>query len=117
MDDNVIITSVLGILATIVSSWSTWFYTRRKYNSEVENSVIQNMQDSLAFYKALSDDNKARLELLQQENSDLRKQVDELKTQMMDLMAQICLNVSCNNRIPSKKTRNVSNGKTNSKEE
>ena len=59
---EVLITAIGGILATLIGSWASWFFTRKKYNSEVDNNQIKNMQESLEFYKQLSDDNKRRLE-------------------------------------------------------
>jgi len=57
-----LIIALIGIASTIVSGWTSWFFTRKKYNSEVDNSVIANMKESLDFYKQLSDDNRERLE-------------------------------------------------------
>ena len=74
-----------GLLATIVSGFSSWFFTKRKYNSEVDANLIQNMQDSLEFYKSLADDTKARLEAVLQENADLRKEVADLREQVNKL--------------------------------
>ena len=51
-----------GLLTTIISGFSGWFFTKKKYNAEVDNNLINNMQESLEFYKALADDNKRRLE-------------------------------------------------------
>lgn len=74
-----------GVIATIVSGFSSWFFAKRKYNAEVDNNLISNMQDSLEFYKALADDNKRRLEDVLQENADLRKEVGELREQVSHL--------------------------------
>ena len=50
-----------GLLTTIISGFSGWFFTKKKYNAEVDNNLINNMQESLEFYKTLADDNKRRL--------------------------------------------------------
>ena len=44
-----IIIALIGILYTVISSWVSWFLTRRKYNSEVDNTTIQNVSESLQF--------------------------------------------------------------------
>ena len=67
-----------GAIATFVSSFTTWFFTKRKYNTEVDANLITNMQESLEFYKTLADDNKARLEEVLREKAELRKQVGDL---------------------------------------
>lgn len=74
-----------GVIATIVSGFSSWFFAKRKYNAEVDNNLISNMQESLEFYKALADDNKARLDDVLQENASLRKEVGELRDQVSRL--------------------------------
>ena len=84
-----------GVISTIVTGFSSWFFTKKKYNAEVDNNLITNMQDSLEFYKALADDNKARLDEVLSENADLRKQVADLREQVSRLtsvLAQYGLN-------------------------
>lgn len=76
-----------GIITTIVSSFVSWFFAKRKYNAEVDNNLIANMQESLEFYKALADDNKERLDSVLQENAELRKEIHELRTEQQMLMS------------------------------
>lgn len=95
IDTSILITGGVGILSTIASSWITWFITRKKYYSEVDNNLIQNMQESLDFYKKLSDDNRARLEEVLKRNEDLEGEVRELRTQLFNLMTSICTDLSC----------------------
>ena len=90
-----IIIALIGIFATILSSWTTWFFTRKKYNSEVDQNLIQNMKESLDFYKQLSDDNRSRLEEVLKRNDELENDVKNLRNQMFNLMSQICFDLSC----------------------
>lgn len=99
---NEIIIALMGIVSTGFSAWFSWFLARKKYNSEVDNNLIKNMQESLEFYRKLSDDNKERLEELLKKNEELEKldekleeEIRELKTQMFNLMSQICLDLTC----------------------
>ena len=78
-----------GAIATFVSSFTTWFFTKRKYNSEVDSNLITNMQESLEFYKTLADDNKARLEEVLREKAELRKEITELRTQVDNLTSTL----------------------------
>lgn len=78
-----------GAIATIVSSFASWFFTKRRYNTEVDANLIQNMQESLEFYKTLADDNKARLEAVLVENAELRKEVSELRSQVDKLTSAL----------------------------
>ena len=53
------------------------------------------MQESLDFYKKLSDDNKERLEEVLKRNEELQEEVRELRTQLFSLMNSICTDLSC----------------------
>ena len=100
---EVLITGCIGLLTTIVSGWVSWFFARKKYNSEVDSQVIANMKESLEFYKSLSDDNKERLNQvleqnkeilasnakLMEQNAKLQNEVKTLKKQVDALTARI----------------------------
>ena len=92
---DVLITGAVGVVSSIISAWTSWFFVRKKYNSEVDNNLIENMQDSLNFYKQLSDDNRKRLDDVLKRNEDLEKEVKELKKQMFNLMSSICVDLTC----------------------
>lgn len=124
---GIIISSICGVVATGVSSFLTWFFSKKKYNSEVEGSNIQNMRESLEFYIKLSDDTNNRLakeieahnnevKALKQENADLKKELRDqenkflnmiddnrreinlMKNQMLSVYGQVCLNFKCTER-------------------
>lgn len=95
MNTEVVITGILGLITTVLSGWTSWFYTRKKYNSEVDNNLILNMKNSLEFYEKLSNDNRDRLEEVLQRNSELEQELKELKKQMFNLMASICTDLTC----------------------
>ena len=78
-----------GVITSILSGFTSWFFTKRKYNAEVDNNLISNMQDSLEFYKTLADDNKQRLDEVLAENADLRKEVSELREQVSKLTSAL----------------------------
>ena len=100
---DVIITGVAGLITTFVGAWVSWFFARKKYNSEVDNQLIANMKESLDFYRQLSDDNKTRLtEVLEQnkeilasnaklleQNNRLEAEVKLLKTQLDELTTRM----------------------------
>ena len=92
---DVLITGAVGVVSSIISAWTSWFFARKKYNSEVDNNLIENMQNSLNFYKQLSDDNKRRLDDVLSRNENLEKEVKELKKQMFNLMSSICVDLTC----------------------
>lgn len=83
------ITILASAITAFASAFTTWFFTKRKYNAEVDNNVITNMQESLEFYKTLADDNKARLEEVLKENTDLRKEIGDLRRQVDELTSTL----------------------------
>ena len=95
IDEGIIITGAIGIITSIISSWTTWFFARKKYNSEVDSNLIENMQKSLSFYQKLSDDNKERLEEALTRSDHLEEEVRDLKKQVLNLTAVICTDLSC----------------------
>ena len=99
-----ILTGLTGLLSTVIGSTISWVLARKKYNSEVDSTVIANMQQSLNFYKELSDDNKARLQDLQDKNKALESEVASLREQVFQMMqALLKKEVSTNKKLKSKK--------------
>lgn len=95
MDIDVIITGIIGVITTITGSWCSWFFTRKKYNTEVDATFIDNMVKSLNFYKELSESNKAELTEILKDREEQRHEIDSLKNQMMSLMNSICTDLTC----------------------
>ena len=95
IDLGILITGGVGIITTVISGWTSWFFARRKYNSEVDNNLIENMQQSLEFYKKLSDDNKNRLDEVLKRNAELKQEIRDLRKQMFSLMNSICTDLTC----------------------
>lgn len=104
IDGGVLITAGVGFLTTIVSSWASWFFARKKYNSEVDNNLIKNMNESLEFYKQLSDDNRKRLDDALKRSDSLEEEVEELRKQVLNLMTIMCTDLSCQLRKGDYKT-------------
>ena len=112
---DVIITGVVGLFSTIIGSWTSWFFTRKKYNSEVDSTLINNMKESLDFYERLSNDNRERLDEVLKRNIELEQEVAELKKQMFNVMSSICTDLSCQLRKRSFNLFNEQNGAANRK--
>src|SRR5574344_2505567 len=109
IDLGILITGGVGLITSIVSSWTTWFFARKKYNSEVDLNLVEKMEKSLEFYKNLSDDNRARLEEITERNNELEKEVAELRKQVLNLTMNICMDLTCSNRIKEMTKRNGKN--------
>lgn len=93
--ENEIIIAIIGIISTVVSGWVSWFFTRKKYNVEIDNNIISNMRESLEFYKQLSDDNKQRLDEVLKRNDALEAEIKELRKQVSELMLMTCKDLTC----------------------
>lgn len=116
IDLGILITGGVGIITTVISGWTSWFFARRKYNSEVDNNLIENMQQSLEFYKELSDDNKNRLDEVLRRNAELEQEIRDLRKQMFSLMNSICTDLTCQLRKRNLNLFNEQNG-TDSRQE
>ena len=116
IDLGILITGGVGIITTIISGWTSWFFARRKYNSEVDNNLIENMQQSLEFYKKLSDDNKNRLDEVLKRNAELEQEIRDLRKQIFSLMSSICTDLTCQLRKRNLNLFNEQNG-TDSRQE
>lgn len=108
---ELLITGGIGLVSTIVSGWVSWVFARKKYYSEVDHNLIENMENSLEFYKKLSDDNRARLEEMAERNRVLEVEIQELRKQMLNLTMNICMDLTCANRVREQLKRRNSNGK------
>lgn len=109
IDLGILITGGIGLITSIVSSWTAWFFARKKYNSEVDLNLVEKMEKSLEFYRNLSDDNRARLEEITERNNELEKEVAELRKQVLNLTMNICMDLTCSNRIKEMTKRNGKN--------
>lgn len=116
IDLGILITGGVGIITTVISGWTSWFFARRKYNSEVDNNLIENMQQSLEFYKKLSDDNENRLDEVLKRNAGLEQEIRDLRKQMFSLMNSICTDLTCQLRKRNLNLFNEQNG-TDSRQE
>lgn len=116
IDLGILITGGIGIITTVISGWTSWFFARRKYNSEVDNNLIKNMQQSLEFYKKLSDDNENRLDEVLKRNAELEQEMRDLRKQMFSLMSSICTDLTCQLRKRNLNLFNEQNG-TDSRQE
>ena len=111
MELETLITGGIGLLTTVVSGLTSWIFARKKYNSEVDHNLIENMENSLEFYKKLSDDNRTRLEEMAERNKILEAEIQELKKQMLNLTMNICMDLTCANRVREQVKRRSSYGK------
>jgi len=96
-----IVMAIVGVVCTGLSSLITFLLTRRKYNTEVDSQQIENMEKSFNAYKKMMEETleaqkrlmettvnglNAKVDTLEGENKFLRKQVDELRSQLIQYL-------------------------------
>lgn len=106
---EILIAAISSAITSSIASFITWLLAKKKYNAEVDNKVIQNMQDALKFYKELCDDNQKRLEELAKDNEGLKaknaelekrddkleEEVREMRRKLDIMMEKMCYDLAC----------------------
>lgn len=86
---EVIITGVVGIVTTIISSIVSWMSAKKKYYAEVNHAEIENMKESLEFYKTLSESNQATLTEILDKSKELAENNLKLIIEIQNLKVQV----------------------------
>lgn len=98
MDVGILITGAVGLVTTVVSSWASWFFARKKYNTEVDSNEIENLKKSLEFYESIVKDNNKKLQFYIDLAEDNRIEVYRLKGVIHRLLNNSCPDANCLNR-------------------
>lgn len=95
IDIGIIITGSIGIVTTIVSGWTSWFFARKKYYTEVDSNEIENLKKSLEFYENIVKDNNQKLQFYIDLAEENRIEVYRLKGIIHRLLNNSCLDNTC----------------------
>ena len=95
IDVGILITGAVGLVTTGVSSWTSWFFARKKYNTEVDSNEIENLKKSLEFYESIVKDNNKKLQFYIDLAEDNRIEVYRLKGVIHRLLNNSCLDNGC----------------------
>lgn len=95
VDLGILITGGVGMVTTFMSGWASWFFARRKYNSEVDSNEIENLKKSLEFYEAIVRDNNKKLQFYVDLVENNRIEVYRLKGVIQRLLNNSCLDNGC----------------------
>lgn len=95
IDVGILITGGVGLLTTIVSSWASYFFARKKYNTEVDSNEIENLKKSLQFYEEIVRDNNKKLQFYIDLAENNRIEVYRLKGVIHRLLNNSCLDNGC----------------------
>lgn len=95
IDLGILITGGIGLITTIVSGWTSWFFARKKYNTEVDSNEIENLKKSLEFYESIVKDNNKKLQFYIDLAENNRIEVYRLKSVIHRLLNNSCLDNGC----------------------
>lgn len=95
IDVGILITGAVGIMTTIASGWTSWFFARKRYNTEVDSNEIENLKKSLEFYENIVKDNNKKLQFYIDLAENNRIEVYRLKGVIHRLLNNSCLDNSC----------------------
>lgn len=95
IDVGVLVTGGIGLVTTIVSGWTSWFFARKKYNTEVDSNEIENLKKSLEFYEDIVKDNNKKLQFYIDLAENNRIEVYRLKGVIHRLLNNSCLDNGC----------------------
>lgn len=95
IDLGILITGGIGLITTIVSGWTSWFFARKKYNTEVDSNEIENLKKSLEFYESIVKDNNKKLQFYIDLAENNRIEVYRLKGVIHRLLNNSCLDNGC----------------------
>ena len=94
-DVGILITGGIGLVTTVVSGWTSWFFARKKYNTEVDSNEIENLKKSLEFYESIVKDNNKKLQFYIDLAENNRIEVYRLKGVIHRLLNNSCLDNGC----------------------
>lgn len=80
---------LLGIFGTIVSGLTSWFFTRKSYQAEVEGKEVNNFDAAIDAYKKMYED---MINDLKEQNAELRGQKEDLKREIEVLKKELSEN-------------------------
>lgn len=85
-----IVMALVGVVCSAISSVVTFLLTRRKYNSEVDSQVVENVKNAFEAYKKVMEETitsqEKKIERLQSENDYLKKQFEMMQNQLVTLL-------------------------------
>lgn len=100
MEFGTLVTALIGACTTFFSGFASWFFTRRKYNAEVDSTAIDNIEASLKVYQDMVKDLGRKLDVYGKIVDKSRGDLIRIKNVVINMMGKICTVESCKNRCP-----------------
>lgn len=95
VDAGILITGGVALVTNIITGWTSWFFARKKYNTEVDSNEIENLKKSLEFYENIVRDNNKKLQFYIDLAENNRVEVYRLKGVIHRLLNNSCLDNGC----------------------
>lgn len=119
---DVIYTILISAGTAVTGGFSGWFFTRKKYNTEVDHNEINNLKEAISIYHTIIEDEKERINELAKRCDKYENKIDSLEAdnkqfrdRYFSLMEALCMDFTCTRR-----QRNINlfgnNGNTDKKE-
>lgn len=106
LSTEIIALIITNIVSPVVAGTATWLQAKKKYNTEVDSNLINNMKESLDFYKQVCDDQKERVQDLIRRNDEslqrqqkLEEEIADLRKQLNTVLLSMCTDFTCKHRI------------------
>lgn len=99
IDLTVVITGCIGLATTVLGSVTSWFISRKRYNTEVDSNEIDNLKKSLEFYENIVKDNNEKLQFYIKVSENNRVEVYRLKSIVHRLLNNSCIDSQCIKRV------------------
>lgn len=89
---------LVGIASSSISSFITWALAKKKYDAEVDSAEIQNLKDSLDFYKHVLEENEKLLKSYIKKVDENIIEIHKLRNVIQELLSLSCVDAMCKKR-------------------
>jgi hypothetical protein len=93
-----LIATITAVLSAGISSGFTFFFTKKKYNSEVASTELDNIQKRVDIYANLLEDCKKQIEDLTESNTEIRTSQLKMQKTIDKLATHVCIVRGCSLR-------------------
>lgn len=100
MEFGTLVAALIGACTTFISGFTSWLFTKRKYNAEVDSTAIDNIEASLKVYQDMVKDLGRKLDIYGKIVDKSRGDLIRVKNVVINMMGKICTVESCKNRCP-----------------
>lgn len=86
---NILLENLGILLASVATGAGAWIFSRKKTQSDLDNSQIENAEKLLDYYRKMADDLGTRLENAIKEFNEAKQTIKELEERIDALTAEL----------------------------